>query len=67
MLQGVDQGHQVLETEVDYGEHDGKYDSAYQDQERRTLQLLPGRPCRLVYKLNVALFQVIDKLSHLYI
>ena len=35
-------------------------------QEGRALQLLPGRPGGLLGELYIRLFQVVDKLSHLY-
>ena len=35
-------------------------------EEGRALQLLPGRPGSLLGELDIGLFQIVDKLSHLY-
>jgi hypothetical protein len=66
-LQSIDQGHQMLEDEIDYGKPDCKDYGADQHKQSGALKLLPGRPRSLVHKLYITLFQVIDKLSHLYI
>ena len=46
----------MLESIVDYEEHQREDDGGYHDEERRTLQLLPSRPRSLLDELYIALF-----------
>ena len=57
----------MLESIVDYKEHQREDDGGSHDEECRTLQLLPVGPRSLLYELYIAIFKVIDNLSHLYI
>ena len=66
-LQCVDACHQRLESEVDNPEKSGQQDSCGYDQKCGALQLRPTWPSRLLGQLYERLFEVIDKLSHLYI
>ena len=50
----------MLESIVDYEEHKRKDDGGDKDQHCRTLQLFPSRPGSLLYKLYIALFEVVD-------
>ena len=46
----------MLESIVDYEEHQREDDGSHHDEERRTLQLLPSRPRSLLDELYIALF-----------
>jgi len=67
MLQCVDRGHQMLESEVYYEERNGDDDCREHDQQRRTLQLAPCRPGHLLGELHIGLFAIVNELSHLYL
>ena len=55
----------MLESEVDYEEHQGKEHGDDHDQESCALQLVPGRPCNLLGEFHVGLFAIVNELSHL--
>ena len=57
----------MVESIVDYEEHQREDYRGDHHQERRTLQLLPIGPGSLFDELYIALFKVVDNLSHLYI
>ena len=55
----------MLESEVDYEEHQSKNHSHDHYQEGRALQLAPGRPRDLLGEFYVGLFAIVNELSHL--
>ena len=55
----------MVESEVYDPESDCEDDGRYHHQERRTLKLFPAGPGGLLEELDIALFQIVDKLSHL--
>ena len=55
----------MLESEI-HNEDDHREDQrSDQDQDRRTLQLAPGRPGDLLGELLIGLLQIVNELSHL--
>ena len=56
----------MLEDEVDNPQRKREDHSGDHHEKGRTLQLLPGRPSGLLGELYEALFQIVNKLSHLY-
>ena len=46
----------MLESEVDYEEHQREDDGSHHDEQCRTLQLVPSGPRSLLDELYIALF-----------
>ena len=55
----------MLESKVYQENNDGEDQRGYQDQQCRTLQLLPSGPRHLLSQLRVGLFNVVNELTHL--
>ena len=55
----------MLESEVDYEEHQSKEHGDDHHEERRALKLAPGRPRDLLGEFHVGLFAIVYELSHL--
>ena len=55
----------MLESKVYQENNDGEDQRGYQDQQCRTLQLLPSGPRHLLGEFLSALFQIVNELSHL--
>ena len=55
----------MLESEVDYEEHQSKKHSHDHNQESRALKLVPGWPGYLLGEFHVGLFAIVNELSHL--
>jgi len=66
-LEVVDEGHQMLEGEVHREDDNGQNDRRHHHHDGRILQLVPSRPSHLVRQLRVGLFEIINKLTHLYL
>ena len=55
----------MLESEVDYEEHQSKEHGDDHDKQSRALKLVPGRPRDLLGEFHVGLFAIVYELSHL--
>ena len=55
----------MLESEVHHEDDQGEDERRNQDQDRRTLQLAPGRPRHLLGEFDPRLLQIVYELSHL--
>ena len=55
----------MLESKVDQENHNGEDQRGHEDEERRSLQLLPRGPGDLFGQLRVGLFKIVNELSHL--
>ena len=57
----------MLESKVYQENNDGEDQRGYQDQQCRTLQLLPRRPSHLLGELDIRFFTIVNELSHLFL
>lgn len=55
----------MLESKVNQEHDDRQDDRSDQDQQRRTLQLLPSRPRHLFGEFRIGLFKIVNELTHL--
>ena len=55
----------MLESEVDYEEHQGKEHGDDHNQQGGALKLVPGWPRDLLGEFHVGLFAIVNELSHL--
>ena len=55
----------MLESKVNQEDNNSKDQRSHKDKQCRILQLLPGGPGDLLSELLVALFQIVNELSHL--
>ena len=55
----------MLESKVNQENHDGKDQRGHQDEDCRTLQLLPSGPGDLLGQFLSRLFKIVNELSHL--
>ena len=55
----------MLESKVNQENYDGEDQRGHQDKQCRALQLLPSGPRHLLGEFHLALFQIVNELSHL--